>query len=1514
MGVMRKVLVVVGAACWLATPGVATAATLPSGFTDTVVFSGLNEPTAIRFSPDGRIFIAQKNGLIKEFDSLSDTTPTIVADLSTETDDFWDRGLLGLALDPNFPTSPYMYVLESYDAAIGGTAPQWNDNCPTPPGATTDGCVISGRLLRLTLSGNTVTSTKILIKDEWCQQYPSHSIGDLNFGADGALYVSGGDGASFNFADYGQGGGSSGSPTPKNPCGDPPAGVGGTMTPPTAEGGALRSQSLRRPSGEPVLLNGAILRVDPATGDALPDNPNAASSDPNARRIVAYGLRNPFRFTIRPLSNDLWIGDVGWNSWEEIDRQPSPTSSVLNFGWPCYEGNAPQPGYQSAGLNLCTSLYSAGTATAPYFTYNHSDHIVSTDSCPTGSSSVTGLAFYTGASNYPAAYANGLFFADYSRNCISFMPVGANGLPDPTRVQAFEAGAGGPVDLEIGPNGDLFYVDLNSAAVHEIKYTGANNPPTAIATASPTSGVAPLTVAFDGSGSSDPDPGDTISYSWDLNGDGTYGDSTAAKPSYTYSSVGTYTVRLKVTDNHGAATISAPITITVTSAGQSTFGTTTPGASTDTASVGLKEVSKYTAPQPGTVLKLTGYVSGLGATSGTQPLRAVVYADSSGNPGALLGVSNEVVIAAGQPWGWVDFTFPSGVSINAGTVWLGYIGGSVSDLAQLRYDEAPGELRYNANPGGYAAGPSNPFGSPIQSHMHYSLYATYVPSGATNNPPVATATAAPTSGSAPLTVSFDGSGSYDPDPGDTISYSWDLDGNGVFGDAVTAKPSYTYAAPGTYNAVLKVTDNHGASTLSSPIPITVSSGSTSTFGTTTPGVAIDTASADLKEVSKYTAPQAGSVLKLTGYLSGLGMATGTQKVRGVIYADSSGSPGALLGVSNEVTVSAGQPWGWVDFSFTPAVPIQAGTIWLGYIASSASDLTQLRYDPLSNDLRFNVNSYASGPSNPFGSTFVSSKHYSLYATYTPANNPPLAVATAAPTSGSAPLTVSFDGSGSSDPDPGDSISYSWDLDGDGTFGDSTVAKPSYTYTQNGTYTVKLKVTDSHGASTVSSPITITVGNQPPVPTITSPQSTLTWKVGDLITFSGGATDPEDGTLPASALTWQLLLHHCDPTGQTCHIHYLQTFTGVSSGSFNAPDHDYPSYLELQLTATDSSGATATTSVALQPQTVGLTLASTPPGLQLALDSVSQATPFTTTVIVGSTHSVSAVSSQTLGGVTYTFSSWSDGGAATHNVTAPATATTYTATYTGTDHPPTATATASPTSGNVPLTVSFDGSGSSDPDPGDTLSYSWDLNGDGTYGDSTAATPTYTYTTPGTYAVRLKVTDPSGMSATSSPITITATGTFGTTSIGSSVDYADANVKEVAKYTAVAGKVLKLTGYISGLGSTSGSQKLRAVIYANSNGAPGALLGVSSEVTVNAGQQWGWVTFSFPSPVSVSAGTIWLGYIGSTKHDLTQLRYDPIVGDMRYNTNSGGYAAGPTNPFGAAAISNKHYSLYATYLP
>jgi glucose/arabinose dehydrogenase/PKD repeat protein len=734
-----------------ATP--AASATLPPGFQESTVFSGLTNPTVVRFSADGRIFVAEKRGVIKVFDSLADTTPTVFADLNVNVYNFWDRGLLGMALAPNFPTDPYVYVLYTYDHELGSpaAAPRWgtpgvySDPCPTPPGATGDGCVVSARLSRLQAAGNVMTGAEQVLVEDWCQQYPSHSIGTVEFGRDGALYASGGDGASFNFVDYGQDG------SPLNPCGDPPGAVGSVLSSPTAEGGALRSQDLRT-TNDPVSLDGSIIRVDPATGAGLPDNPLFASSDPNARRIIAYGLRNPFRFTGRPGTDEMWVGDVGWNDWEEINVISDPNdAAVENFGWPCYEGAGRQAGYDGANLNICENLYNGapGAVTAPYHTYQHSSRVVPNETCPTGSSSVAGLEFEFSATqnSYPAEYDDALFFADYSRDCIWAMLKGADGRPAPGQIRTFVAGAANPVHLETGPGGDLFYVDFDGGTIRRIQYFSTNQPPTAVARATPTTGPAPLTVAFDGTGSTDPDPGDTLSYAWDLDGDGAYDDSTASQP------------------------------------------------------------------------------------------------------------------------------------------------------------------------------------------------------------------------------------------------------------------TYTYTTQGSYNASLRVTDSHGASD-----------------------------------------------------------------------------------------------------------------------------------------------------------------------------------------------------------------------------------------------------TDS---------VTISVGNTAPTATILTPPAGTTWKVGDVITFSGSATDAQDGTLPPSALTWQLTMQHCP---SNCHSHVITTYPGIASGSFTAPDHEYPSYLELTLTATDSGGLTDTTTLRLDPLTVVLTFQTTPGGLQLTVNGVSAKTPFNRTVIIGSKNSIAAATLQLKGRKRYEFVSWSDGGAQTHDIVAPAVATTYTARY------------------------------------------------------------------------------------------------------------------------------------------------------------------------------------------------------------------------------------------------------------
>ena len=447
----------------------------PLGFEETTVLDGLDLPTAVRFAPDGRIFVAEKGGRIELFDGLGDPTPQLYADLSTQVHDYWDRGLLGLALDPQFETRPYVYVLYTYNKDPNSPEmPRWPDSCPQ---ADEDGCTVMNRLSRL--HGGV---EEVLIED-WCQQYPSHAIGSLAFGRDGALYVTGGDGASFDFADWGQEG------IPPNPCNDPP---GRYLSAPTSEGGALRSQDIRTRS-DPTGLSGSILRLDPAT--ALPAAGNPGTGSVNERRIIAHGLRNPFRMAFRPGTDEVWVGDVGWREWEEINRVPNPTGEVRNFGWPCYEGNGRQAGYETQGLNLCQSLYQApGAASAPHFAYRHHQQINPTESCLLGTSSISGLAFTPEASSFPDRYDGALFFADYSRKCIWAMLAGANGVPDPTRVELFADGAANPAELQFGPGGDLYYVDISGGTIRRIRSTTTNPAPVARASATPSSGAVPLTV------------------------------------------------------------------------------------------------------------------------------------------------------------------------------------------------------------------------------------------------------------------------------------------------------------------------------------------------------------------------------------------------------------------------------------------------------------------------------------------------------------------------------------------------------------------------------------------------------------------------------------------------------------------------------------------------------------------------------------------------------------------------------------------------------------------------------------------------------------------------------------------------------------------------------------------------------------------------------------------------------------------------------------------------------------
>jgi len=547
----------------LVAAGPARAGYLP-GFQETAVITGLTLPTMVRFAPDGRVFVAEKGGRIKVFPSLASPTPTLLVDLSPLVHNVNDKGLLGLALDPRWPTRPYVYALYTLDQWPDGTPVAAPDTCSAPPAV---GCVVTARLSRFRVSplSTLVGGEQILIDAgyRWCMQFSTHSIGTVAFGSDGALYVGAGDGASFENTDYGQFGGAAG--VPVNPCGDPdpPTDVG--VAPASAavgQGGTLRSQDLLTP-GDAVSFDGTILRVDPDTGDALPDNPLYGGASAEDDRIVAFGLRNPFRFVPRPGTTELWIGDVGWTLWEEIDRIADPTDGVVeNFGWPCYEGAHRMQAYDNLDIALCEALYAdphhgsppGGPLfeyTPPLFEYSHFGEVVPGDGCDAGGqSSAQAGAFYT-ADVYPGRFQGAFFFFDYSRRCIWAMLPDANGDPDPSDVVRVGNEVYATVALEVGPSGDLFRVDI-MGNIQRITYRA----PSAVASATPPSGNAPLVVQFDGSGSSTP-LGGALTYEWDLDGDGELDDSTLIAPLVTYTDPGSYAVKLRVTDVNGASDIAS---------------------------------------------------------------------------------------------------------------------------------------------------------------------------------------------------------------------------------------------------------------------------------------------------------------------------------------------------------------------------------------------------------------------------------------------------------------------------------------------------------------------------------------------------------------------------------------------------------------------------------------------------------------------------------------------------------------------------------------------------------------------------------------------------------------------------------------------------------------------------------------------------------------------------------------------------------------------------------------------
>ena len=454
------------------------AASVPSGFVDNVLIPSVAVPTGLAYEPgSGNAFVLEKgSGGTAHVRRRALSDGTVTSALTLNcVDAFNERGLLGIAFDPDYLQSSATRWVYLYYTQSASCA-------GTGTGSR-------NRVVRYKESGGTLSSEDALLEGPTLTSAGNHNGGTLRFAPDKTLFISMGDNAT-----------------------------------------GFDSNPLSRDLSD---LRGKILRIN---RDGSVPNDNPFVGQPPARpEIWASGLRNPFRFTIDPTTGTPWIGDVGEITWEEMDRGVKGA----DYGWPCFEGNAP--------LRSCTPF----TATAPVLVYGHSGGTFS------GETIIGGPVYRAG--NFPVSYQGRLFFADYVDGWIRSAKIDPGGATV-SDVQLFADQAGNPVDLVQAPNGCLAYVDINGPKVHEICFTGGGNQaPTAAGSADVTSGPAPLVVHFTGSSSSDPD-GDVLTYSWSF-GDGA--TSTSANPTHTYAA-GAWAAVLTVNDQQGAPNsmaVAAPIAI-----------------------------------------------------------------------------------------------------------------------------------------------------------------------------------------------------------------------------------------------------------------------------------------------------------------------------------------------------------------------------------------------------------------------------------------------------------------------------------------------------------------------------------------------------------------------------------------------------------------------------------------------------------------------------------------------------------------------------------------------------------------------------------------------------------------------------------------------------------------------------------------------------------------------------------------------------------------------------------------
>lgn len=432
----------------------------------------------VEFSRWGDAFVAEKSGRIAYFTNSRAPSGFLLTDrrgrdLSADTLAVVDTGLGGFAVDPAWPLRPYVYALYTSNRKIPQQGSgRWAAEECSPGGE----CVVHGSLERLTIGIRLagwrlvpyIADRRALISDEWCQVANTHSVGDLAFGPDGALYASAGDGT---------------------PNGAPRPVQSELCAPSESEGGysgRMAPLDVLDPEA-PVSLNGKILRLDPETGQGAAGNPEAGSADANRRRVVGAGFRNPYRMAFEPGSSTLAVTSIGNGRREAVYEIPDPVAGVAsnNSGWPCWEVDEPfQDGPLCAGLSP-----EEGTVMAPRAAWTHGQRLVDEPCEPTGTTSAMAVAYggdgsddswplrkrfqhYSRESAVPPQYYGALFFGDFGRGCVWSVKDGE----EPRFFAQFDRRRTAR-SLSLSPDGMLYMSDFKAGSVRRFTFAGVSEAP-----------------------------------------------------------------------------------------------------------------------------------------------------------------------------------------------------------------------------------------------------------------------------------------------------------------------------------------------------------------------------------------------------------------------------------------------------------------------------------------------------------------------------------------------------------------------------------------------------------------------------------------------------------------------------------------------------------------------------------------------------------------------------------------------------------------------------------------------------------------------------------------------------------------------------------------------------------------------------------------------------------------------------------------------------------------------------